>query len=250
MLGGKHCIRGKACIEIKHSRSSEPNTESVNCSPPVWQVVYSTRKVKGGNMKMSQMIAIVAILFCAAHGFARTQCTCQTVNAVGEGNSSCSTAESNGKCTVDFNPFPAPVLTRAAAVLSSVDSSFSVSFTDANRDASFLLNQTRNAKQLAETVVLYMAAAATMQTDGNPALSYESSDLSALIAFAKSAPDLFESVFRKESQYGRSESGTHRSIASYTVAPGCMDIVLPRGLRVMFKAMWSPVAANHRCEDR
>ena len=199
-------------------------------------------------MKISLMIAMVTLLFGTSQGFARTQCTCQSVNAVGEGNSSCSTAESNGKCTVDFNQFPPVVLNRAADVLHSADQTFSANIIDRNRDASFVLLETRDAQQLAETIVLYMAVAVTMQTSGKPVLAYESSDLRDLIAFAKEKRELFDSLFRKPTGYGRSESGTHGSGISFTQAPGCMDVMLPRGLRVMFKASWSPAAVNPRCE--
>jgi hypothetical protein len=68
-------------------------------------------------MKISLMIVMIILLIGNSQGFARIQCTCQSVNAVGEGNSSCSTAESNGKCTVDFNQFPNFALERAANAL-------------------------------------------------------------------------------------------------------------------------------------
>ena len=226
------------------------NTESAHCSPPVGQAAYSIRKATGGNMKLSLMIAMVTLVLGTSQGFARTQCTCQSVNAVGEGNSSCSTAESNGKCTVDFNQFPPVVLNRAADELHSADRTFSANIIDLNRDASFVLRETRDAQQLANTIVLYMAVAVTMQSGGKPVLDYESSDLQALIAFAKEKRNLFVSLFRMPTERGHSESGTYRSGISFTQAPGCMDIMLPGGLRVMFKARWSPAAVYPRCEIR
>lgn len=199
-------------------------------------------------MKLVFALAVAMVASVAAPAYSRTQCTCKSVNAVGEGNSSCSTAESNNKCTVDFNQYPPVVQRRAADALRNADPSFSTNIIDRNVDASFALPETRDAQQLADTIILYMTVAVTTQTDGKAALVYDASDLRALISFAKDKRDLFDSLFRKPSRFGRSEQGNHSSGIHFTQAPGCMDVQLPRGLRVMFKAAWSPAAERPRCE--
>lgn len=201
-------------------------------------------------MRRSCSLAMLILSLVTSQAFARTQCTCKSVNAVGEGNSSCSTAESNGKCTVDFNQFPPQVLQRAGDLLRRAEPSFSPATLDQNLDASFVLKGTRDAQHLADTIVLYMTIAVSTQVNGRPVLSYETSDLRSLLAFAKEQRELLDTIFRKPTNSGRSDTRTFSSGGRFVYAPGCLDVQLPMGLQVMFKAAWSPAAERPRCEMR
>lgn len=70
-----------------------------------------------------------AVLVCSlSHWFitahADVKCKCNRVEAVGEGNSSCTTAESGGKCTIDFNQFAVQAQDRAGATLTRIAGRF------------------------------------------------------------------------------------------------------------------------------
>ena len=201
-------------------------------------------------MKLLVAATAIAAASLAHLALAMTQCKCESVDAVGEGNSSCSAAESNRKCTIDFNQFGQDAQQRAYSVIRQVEPMFSPHLSHRPVEASDVLTRdTRSAKELADTVVLYMAVAVTAQSGNRPSLSYDNGDLRALVALASDKKELFESVFRNESRlFGGRGVGTHSFNTRYTYSPGCMDIQLPRGLRVMFKTNWSRAAEMPRCE--
>src|SRR5689334_12269066 len=61
------------------------------------------------NMRHISLVAIVIVTLMPPlpARAANVNCSCPSVAADGIGNTSCSTAESNGRCTIDFNTFGA-----------------------------------------------------------------------------------------------------------------------------------------------
>jgi hypothetical protein len=203
--------------------------------------------------------AIGLSAFCLASGVgAETRCACPQIPAIGVGNTSCSAAESGGRCTVDFNLFGPDREGRAAELLAGSGVSGLIR-PDPNADAvNGLLNAASSGPgALRDTVLLYlMVSRADM--DATPGAIIRSIGTS----FRENAA-LGEAI---NESFGRGaiEDYTHTSDAALlrsfrmrrielpdlgvaTFSPGCTEIA-GRGLWVMFKAAWAAARLSPRCE--
>lgn len=198
-------------------------------------------------MKLVPLLLVATSVALSMGASARTQCKCESVNAVGEGNSSCSAAESKGACTIDFNQFGEPALQRAYAALKAFDPQYRPRVVDEPRGAVEALRAISDEKQLSDTIVLYMTVAVTAQVAGKPALAVEADDLKTLVAMANENKGLLYRIFGSQGADSRAQTSQSMG-ARLTYAAGCLDVQLPRGLRVMFKTSWSPVAPAPRCQ--
>lgn len=79
-------------------------------------------------MNLSSMVAgllvISPLILMSAASDARVRCKCPSIEAEGEGNSSCSAHESGGFCTIDFNEFPRALEQASAEIWRSSYSNF------------------------------------------------------------------------------------------------------------------------------
>lgn len=191
---------------------------------------------------------------------AKVQCSCPTIRADGEGNTSCSAAESSGRCTVDFNLFGAEAEARAAQLLEANSLSPRVTlFRPDSTRPSFeaLIQLSRNSRdRMVDAVLIYLAVGAANQ-ERRFSNSVSGSALRELIRVAKS-PDVStaierafnDSAFSQWGRYSDSEIrvaqvpvSTHQSI---TIAPGCIEF-RDQQVWLMFKAAWSPMRVIPRC---
>lgn len=183
---------------------------------------------------------------------AKTQCSCPTVDAVGEGNSSCSVAEYKKRCTIDFNQFGQAAEQRAWASLERTKppGEFKPYFTAPGPGGAGQVMRDLGAKSpdlIAATAVLYMTVPVTAQKDGRQLLDYSEQDLRDLVAFASANGPLFRDVFGRQAGSAEPTPGTWNDNIKYVRASGCMEVLLPRGLNVMLKMEWSTVAEKPRC---
>ena len=91
---------------------------------------------------------------------AEVKCSCPTIKAGGEGNTSCSTSESGGRCTIDYNLFGTRE-NRAASILQQVLKRKFTAYSDLNtHDA---LHQAAERNEIPQQVLLYMLVATVDQ---------------------------------------------------------------------------------------
>lgn len=194
----------------------------------------------------------LAVSLAGPAAYATQQCACATIDAIGDGNSSCSTAEYNRRCTISFNQFDFESQRRSLAALDAASRQSKTPFSkalspvvsDRREDAGEELQKMPD-DRIAGTIILYMIIPATVQREGRAVLGYDEQDFNSLVSFAVEQEKLFVSVFRGKVEE-RVQGGASGSI-TYTYSSGCMDVKLPKGLIVMFKANWSRSAAQPRC---
>jgi len=190
----------------------------------------------------------------------KVQCSCQTIPADGEGNTSCSAAESGGRCTIDFNLFGPESESRAAALLTRYgrkDPTLpdpGLSPVEALRVMS-----SRDRQQLVDAVLIYMVVAAGNQSVRAP----QSVPLDGLRELVKAvgSDQLTESIdkaFNLEAlnQWSRVTNEELRrgtipvqNIGRAFISPGCVEFTTSGGLWMMFKANWSAARVLPTCRN-
>lgn len=207
-------------------------------------------------MNMQSLLPLLAttlsLCILTAPASAEVKCKCKNLDAVGEGNSSCSVAESGGKCTIDYNQFAPSSYSRARSALSEAGRRRGIDVrtivVDRPVEASMSLLEFNDERVVAHTVASFMAIPATSLLSNAPRHPNIESDLASLIEFANRNSRLFTEVFRSGSIRDRT-TGNENSVA-YVVTAGCMELRLPGGLELMFKTPRSPSAAFPRCQVR
>ena len=111
-------------------------------------------------MAVLTLLAVFASQISTEPAQATVKCSCSTINADGEGNTSCSTSESGGRCTIDYNLFNERE-DRAVEVLREY---LDAEFTSYNLlDAPEALGHAREREETVEQVQLYLSIAAVDQ---------------------------------------------------------------------------------------
>ena len=108
------------------------------------------------------MIAAMLLTAAPAPALSTNQCTRPRVPATGEGNTSCSASEANGRCTVDYNVFSERE-SRAAAFLSRAGIS-SVFVPDPRLDVVVGMAQLQGEpNKLTDAILIYLTVALSAQ---------------------------------------------------------------------------------------
>src|SRR5262245_44701524 len=188
--------------------------------------------------------AMFLIVSGAAH--AKVQCTCPKVPASGEGNTSCSAAESNNKCTVDFNVFFEREA-RAAQMLTQVGG-INVFTPDPSKNV-FLVFQETPPPQIRSVVILYLFVAYSGQP--NPMAQRDDVRRKVETLQGQSATQLIDQAFNpREINLAPPEASLMErppvnpptndfgSGVVGRISMGCIEVTT-RNIWVMFKAAWS-----------
>jgi hypothetical protein len=177
---------------------------------------------------------------------AETQCACPKVPATGGGNTSCSAAESNGNCTVDFNIFFQREA-RAVSLLSRAGVQLKVP--DPNLGASDgLARLVSEPTQLADAILIYLTVALSALPNANEltqvvqqiASTVRSGTISSRLVSAFD-PSAGAGLPRSDNPPLDNFDGTRGRIVR-----GCIEL-FSGDTWVMFKTNWSPYAATPRC---
>lgn len=199
------------------------------------------------------MIALMSIPVSA-----RVQCSCPTISADGEGNTSCSASESDGRCTIDFNLFGPESENRAAQLLIRLGrKNLTLPNAKLSPDQSLQALSSSSEAPLVDSVLIYMTVAAGNQYARMP----NSVPLNSL----KELVDAVSSNELKKSINAAFDWGARKKWLSYSdedlrslriraktvgcaiVSPGCIEFTTSDGLWIMFKANWSPARIAPRC---
>jgi hypothetical protein len=199
---------------------------------------------------MNHAMTILAIAFSvvALSAQAAVKCTCKTILADGEGNTSCSAAESNNRCTVDFNQFFQDRADRAFAMVRDVPG-ISATLPSAFENPVVALAR---APEKAPVVNVYLMIAAASLQSRFPG-TFPSSDVRSLLSQVGQQRQRIEEAFstRQMEEWGRTPDANVgnfdvSTLGDVTIAPGCVE-VSSGGRWVMFKAAWSPARVVPRC---
>ena len=190
-------------------------------------------------------------------------CVCQTVQANGKGNTSCSASESGGKCTIDYNLFSPAAEQRAAQLLTSSGvNQLVIPSPGTNTVQSLLELSDKGGADLVDAVLIYlMVATADRILDGTAEIS--SQTLQGLVQTVTPYRNNIESAFNGQAMRqwlgtpteklspnpvrdGLTKSFGNRN--DLVIAPGCIE-VRRADLWVMFKAPWSPMRIRPRCGE-
>ena len=184
------------------------------------------------------------------------QCSCPTVSAEGEGETSCSAAESSGLCTIDFNLFGEEREGRAASFLSEHAG------IDVERPNPF--STTEDGLRFAEengtlpgVVLLYLVVAASSQAE-------RTENFRLLDRFEEIRNEIFEVPSEIEKAFDVSQLERWRTVPdkelspdslrvierpNMILSPGCVEVSIGE-VWVMFKTWWSPARITKRCGGR
>ena len=183
---------------------------------------------------------------------AKVKCSCPSINADGEGNTSCSTSESGGRCSIDYNLFNEREK-RAAKLLSKILKMQFAAYGELNTFDTLVQAQ-QNGKIL-EQVQLYLSIAAV-----NQFTSYEDTvPIQGLLAVwdhvvkykeevinAFNPESFYEHLELDEQQLQQPDSYIIVDDKEVVITFGCMSVVTP-DISVMFKAWSSPARAIPFC---
>lgn len=200
------------------------------------------------------MIAVMSAISVSA----KVQCSCPTISADGEGNTSCSASESDGRCTIDFNLFGKESETRAAELLRNLGrKGLTIPNPTLSPSQSLTTLSKSREQELVDAVLIYMTVAAGNQYARLPQ-SVPVDSLKELVDAACS-DDLKKRIYGAFNQnalqqwWGCSDEDLrNRQIRSETVggaivSPGCIEFTTSNGLWIMFKTNWSPARIFPRC---
>jgi len=177
---------------------------------------------------------------------AGTQCACPNVPATGVGNTSCSAAESNGHCTVDFNIFFEREA-RAVSLLSRAG--VEVRVPDPNLGASDgLARLVSEPSQLADAILVYLTVALSALPNANEltqvvqriASTVRSGTISSRLVTAFD-PSAGVGLPRSDNLPLDNFDGTRGRVVR-----GCIEL-FSGDTWVIFKTNWSPYSATPRC---
>lgn len=184
---------------------------------------------------------------------ARVQCSCNEVKAEGEGDTSCSVHESNGKCTIDYNLFPEDLERAAAEVLSRL---MQLRYRRLESSSDFWQI---GEEERVGTALVYSLIAAVKSVNQDEIESSLRNSILFSGGFDGINNDIFQSINQKFDQTNETFSalsdfelerlGDPRTFAQPSIfdqdfsglviiAPGCIEIFSPPH-RYMYKAWWS-----------
>jgi len=208
--------------------------------------------------KFSSSCAGLLFVLMSISASAQVRCSCPKIPADGEGNTSCSAAESGGRCTVDFNLFGRDSERRAADLLSKYGRREAtppdprLSAVDALKALS-----SRDRQQLVDAVCVYMVVAAGNQSARVPqsvpldglrelvdAVSSDELIMSIEAAFNLEALNHWSKVTDEELRRGTIPVHT---VGRAIVSPGCIEFTTRGSLWMMFKANWSAARLAPSC---
>ena len=189
---------------------------------------------------------------------AKVQCSCPTVSADGEGNTSCSASESAGRCTIDFNLFGLESEMRAAELLNNLGLK-GLRIPDPTLSPSQSLAELSSSREegLVDAVLIYMTVAAGNQYARIPQ-SVPLKSLTELVEAARSN-DLKRLIYEAFGRGARQEWLSYSDkdltirairderVGRAIVSPGCIEFTTSDGLWIMFKTNWSPARIVPRC---
>lgn len=183
---------------------------------------------------------------------AEVKCSCKTIDAEGEGNTSCTANESGGKCTIDYNLF-AQREVRAAAKLRQI---LNLSVTTYPRlDATRALQQAAMRRELPKQILLYLLVATVDQQESYPRTVDNNIYRAVERAIMKrSVSGTIENEFHPAAMHRYKNFRTTNLSSSIVkwnrngivVSPGCISVDTRYG-SVMFKTHWSPLRRSPRC---
>ncbi|HVQ36383.1 MAG TPA: hypothetical protein VMS31_02555 [Pyrinomonadaceae bacterium] len=183
----------------------------------------------------------------------KVQCSCQKIPADGEGNTSCSAAESGSRCTIDFNLFGRESETRAAELLRKYGRR-NLTQPDPGLSPSEAVRvlSSRDPQQLVDAVLIYMVVAAGNQSVRVPQ-SVPLDGLEELVDAVRSdkLTKSIEAAFNEEALNQSSKGGAFpvHDVGRATVSPGCVEFTTSSGLWMMFKANWSAARLVPTCRN-
>lgn len=195
---------------------------------------------------------LLPFLLASTEARSEVKCSCPSIKADGEGNSSCSSNESGGRCTIDYNVFAGREV-RAAQALSD-----NLGLTVPSRPGLGVqeaFSSVERSGQIPELVLVYLSVAAVDQSVTHP----KSIDLGALGTVAKIVLELRSDIakafsteareqfaFVKAEEAASSKDFVVRSSSSFVISYGCVEVTTDQ-VSVMFKARWSPYRLAPRC---
>ncbi|MDE2813639.1 MAG: hypothetical protein OXM01_11470 [Gemmatimonadota bacterium] len=187
------------------------------------------------------MLVVFASQILAEPAQATVKCSCLTINADGEGSTSCSTSESGGRCTIDYNLFNERE-DRAVEVLGKyLDAEFT-SYREL--DVREALTHALQREEIVEQVQLYLSIAAVDQFvshEGTIKLDY-------LQDVWQRVNQHMDEVIAAFDPRGHSEELTLLVDRDDVVITfGCISVETP-DIRVMFKTWTSPARAIPHCK--
>ncbi len=192
----------------------------------------------------------------------KPQCSCPTIPADGQGNTSCSVNESGGRCTIDYNLF-GPENERRAAELLFKFSGRAIKAPDPNLSADEALQalSSKTGDELQDAILVYLAVAAGDQDSryrGTVPLDQlkevveivKSTDVARLITENFSANQRLKWAEQSNDVLAKIELPAPVTKNGATVSPGCIEFMTSnRSNRawMMFKAKWSPTRIKPTC---
>lgn len=181
---------------------------------------------------------------------AEIRCSCRSIPADGEGNTSCSANEIDGRCTIDYNLF-GDRETQAANVLTDILDFPFESLADTNTETSLLAAE--RGDFLFDQVFLYLNVAAVSQ-DLRFYGTVREENVRALRALTDRFSDSIVSAFRsstralvlkRRANFPREAFVTSDNLI---ISPGCVEASVGEQW-VMFKASWALFAKEPRCAE-
>ena len=181
-------------------------------------------------------IAALCLICIVRTAEAGVQCTCPTIDAEGEGSTSCTASESNDKCTIDYNLFGERE-NRAARFLDYAG----ISVTRPDPNMNFAQFVRLSGTQKVDAVIFYLSVAASAQ--GQEFDSFFNAMVHELRQnYQEEIMAAFDHRHLKSANLLANES-------DIVISPGCVELRVD-GFWVMFKSARSPYREAPRCGGR
>ena len=210
-------------------------------------------------MKSRVILAITLLSFLVLANYvmaepahAAVKCSCPSIDADGEGNTSCSTSESGGRCTIDYNLFSEREH-RAADILGQL---LGMEFpADGNLDTYESLVRAEQREEVLEQIQLYLSIAAVDQLISHEETVPIQELLAVLDQLHKYEEDImiafsaqmFHRFLELEAyELEQPESFILVDEDDVVIAYGCISVMTHK-ISVMFKAWSSPTRAIPHC---
>jgi hypothetical protein len=212
--------------------------------------------------------AVVALCpFLGARAQSKVQCSCKSIAADGEGNTSCSVSESRGRCTIDYNLFGAESEKRATDILVRFGG-VEINPHDPQMSADESLERlgSKPGKELGDAVLVYLTVAVgdqyahrhetvsevDLKTLAEAVNSIRSSDVAPLIDknFGVDMRRKWKNATNEQLREAFSKRSVHADhVNGARLSPGCVEFTTSSGLWMMFKTEWSPFRKQALCEE-
>lgn len=196
------------------------------------------------------ILALFASFSLPAPSLAEVKCSCPTVSAEGEGNSSCSANESGGRCTIDYNLFGERENLAASYLAERVDGNF---IPRPNMNSTDALQIARAENQVFEQIFVYLFVAAASQAERfSETVPSENAELflRLLSDFRDPITFAFSEDARNFSRIGIGAADqvpeAFVDVGEVVVSPGCVE-VNAGDQWVMFKVFWAMSAPFPGC---